>query len=118
MTLLHGEFYPSNVLVQGSPGEAVRIRVIDWEMAGIGSGLLDLAALIAGKHEPGLRRRIVDAYRSELAHLPDAFVETLRAARLLVALQWIGWEPDWTAPDEHAHDWHGDAVSFAARRRS
>lgn len=117
VTLLHGEFYPSNVLVQAA-GETVRIRVIDWEMAGIGPGLLDLAALIAGKHEPGLRRRIVDAYRAELADVPDAFAETLRAARLLVALQWIAWEPDWTPPDEHVHDWHGDAVTFAERRRS
>ena len=67
-------------------------------MAGFGPGLLDLAALIAGKHEPDLRRRIVEAYRAELAEVPAEFAETLRAARLLVALKWIGWEPDWMRP--------------------
>jgi Phosphotransferase enzyme family len=117
VTLLHGEFYPSNVLVQESAANPPRIRPIDWEMAGIGPGLLDLAALIAGKHEPGLRQRIVDAYRAELTDVPETFAEALRAARLMVALQWIGWEPDWTPPDEHAHDWHRDALAFNGRRR-
>jgi hypothetical protein len=113
VSLIHGEFYPSNVLVQWPSGDEPRMRVIDWEMAGIGPGVLDLAALIAGRHEQGLRRRMVEAYRSELAVVPDSFDRALRAARLLVSLQWIGWEPDWTPPAEHAHDWHGDALAFA-----
>ncbi len=37
---VHGEFYASNILV--SPG---RVCPVDWEMAGIGPGVLDLAAL-------------------------------------------------------------------------
>jgi hypothetical protein len=111
-SLLHGEFYPSNVIVAVDDA-GPRIRPVDWEMAGIGPGLLDLAALIAGDHQPGLARRLVNAYKGQLARVPDHFDATLAAARMLVALQWIGWDPSWTPPPEHAHDWIGDALVFA-----
>ena len=42
---IHGELYPSNVLVGERTG---RICAVDWEMAGIGPLLLDLAALTSG----------------------------------------------------------------------
>jgi hypothetical protein len=114
-SLLHGEFYPSNVIVQQTR-DGSRIRAIDWEMAGLGAGVLDLAALTSGDHDPGLRRAIVAAYRDECGSLPDGFDETLRAARLLIAMQWIGWRPGWTAPAEHVHDWVADAVVYAEGR--
>jgi len=116
-SLIHGDFYPSNVIVRGSCDEPT-ICPIDWEMGGIGAGVLDLAALISGDHQPHLRRRIVDAYRGALHSVPDNFDEGLRAARLLVALQWIGWQPGWTPPADHAHDWVADALAFSQRRQS
>jgi aminoglycoside phosphotransferase (APT) family kinase protein len=45
---VHGEFFASNVLAQtGASG--VRVRPLDWEPAGIGPVLIDLAALNAGR---------------------------------------------------------------------
>ena len=43
-TKIHGEFYQSNVLVD-QRGTSCSIHPVDWEMAGAGPPLLDLAAL-------------------------------------------------------------------------
>lgn len=101
-TLIHGEFYASNVLVAGS-----RIAPVDWEMAGIGPGVLDLAALSTGWADEA-RAAIVGAYTSVPADVIDA-------ARLHLALQWLGWSTHWTPPPEHAHDWLSEAMHVAAR---
>lgn len=112
--LVHGEFYPSNVLVSDG-GE--RVRIVDWEVAGIGPGISDLAALTAGWSQPD-RDRLVATYheawqgrggRASLAELEDA----LEHARLLAALQWIGWSPAWTPPAPHARDWLDEALRAA-----
>jgi Phosphotransferase enzyme family len=112
-TFVHGELYPSNVIVVREARQP-RICPIDWEMAGIGPGLIDLAALVGG-WDPEKRGRLVAAY---LSGLPDGdpvrpAAETLGAdlarCRLHLALQWLGWSPDWRPPPEHAHDWVGEA---------
>src|SRR5947209_6646174 len=46
-TLIHNEFYPSNVLIERRR-EGVRVCPVDWEMAARGPALIDLAALTAG----------------------------------------------------------------------
>jgi aminoglycoside phosphotransferase (APT) family kinase protein len=112
-SLLHGEFYPANVLVQSTPVGA-RVRPVDWEMAGIGPGVLDLAALISGDHEPRLRDLMVTAYRDELGAEPETLSATLAAARLLIAMQWLGWDAGWTPPPEHAHDWAREAQALVS----
>jgi hypothetical protein len=109
---LHGELYPSNVLVGDRPG-GPRIRPVDWETAGTGPGVLDLAALIAGDWEPALRERVIAAYRGALGRRPAGFGLALDAARLLVALQWLGWSDSWRPPPEHAHDWAADVRALA-----
>jgi aminoglycoside phosphotransferase (APT) family kinase protein len=110
----HGEMYASNAIVQrGERGP--RIRPVDWEMAGVGPGLLDLAALISGRWDAASRAQIVAAYRAALAHVPDRFETTLDAASLLVALQWLGWSRGWAPPPEHRHDWVAEARRLAAR---
>jgi hypothetical protein len=101
-TFVHGEFYPSNVLVAGE-----RIAPVDWEMAGIGAGVLDLAALIAGWGEEE-RLTIIEGYGA----VPP---EAVDAAQLHLSLQWLGWSPDWTPPPEHARDWLVDALAAAER---
>jgi hypothetical protein len=111
-TLVHGELYPSNVLVvQGDP---LRICPVDWEMAAIGPGLIDLAALVGGWGEEE-RRRLVGAYLdgSDGAREPDAVEDDLARCRLHLALQWLGWSGDWRPPPEHAHDWLGEALGVA-----
>jgi Phosphotransferase enzyme family len=109
---VHGEHYPSNVLVK--PG--VRVCPIDWEMAGVGPAVLDLAALSSAWADEE-RQRIVAAYRSELRLPPptDELARALDAALLHFAMQWLGWAPDWTPPEEHAHDWLDEALQAAER---
>jgi hypothetical protein len=39
--------------------------------------------------------------------------ETLQLARLHLAVQWLGWEPTWSPPAEHRHDWLAEALEIA-----
>jgi len=106
--LVHGEAYPSNVVIDEHGGA----RLVDWETVGTGPGVLDLAALTSGAWEPAARDRVVAAYCAAAgAAAPSG--EDLAAARLLVALQWLGWSRSWTPPPEHRHDWLGDALALA-----
>jgi aminoglycoside/choline kinase family phosphotransferase len=117
-TFVHGEFYASNVLVQGT-GRSTRPRPVDWEMAGVGPGLLDVAALTAGGWSQLERDRLALAYYEAWARSDDPaaddFLLALEHARLHVALQWIGWSPGWSPPRAHAHDWLADALRSAQR---
>jgi aminoglycoside phosphotransferase (APT) family kinase protein len=120
-TFVHGEFYPSNVLVRRS---ATRTHVVpvDWEMAGTGPGLLDLGALTSGSWTAGERERLALVYRESLpvAARPasEELLDALAHCRIYIAVQWLGWSPDWTPPAEHAHDWLADAVATAEALRS
>src|SRR5262249_37474331 len=64
-TLIHGEFYASNVLVRESGG-GLHVCPVDWERAGLGPGLLDLAALIAGKWTDEQKRALALEYYAAL----------------------------------------------------
>jgi hypothetical protein len=100
LTFIHGEFYASNVIVAPS-----RVAPVDWEMAGIGPGVLDVAALLSGWGD-AQRASILAGY----GVVPD---EALAAARLHIAMQWLGWSPGWTPPPEHAKDWLTEALHAA-----
>jgi aminoglycoside phosphotransferase len=104
-TFIHGELYASNVIVR--PGGDIRVAPVDWEMAAIGPGLTDLAALTSGWDTP-VRAEIEDAYG-----VVDA--SDVDCCRLQLALQWLGWAGDWTPPPEHAHDWLAEALAAAER---
>ncbi|UGS35724.1 hypothetical protein DSM104329_02119 [Capillimicrobium parvum] len=115
---VHGEFYASNVLVER--GTPPRLRVVDWEMAGIGPGLLDLAALTAGAWSGAQRERLALEYHETWSAAggrasADQLLETLECARLVAALQWIGWSSTWSPPAEHAQDWVAEARRAAER---
>ena len=64
-TLIHGEFYASNILVQETR-EGCRIRPVDWEMAAVGPGLIDLAALTSGAWAERERTEMAAAYHDAL----------------------------------------------------
>jgi hypothetical protein len=119
VTLLHGELYASNVLV-GDEVTDQRVCAVDWEMAGTGPGLIDLAALCFGWDETN-RRAIASAYRAALAPVPgwppdeDDIMTLLDCSSLCLAVQWLGWSPGWTPPPEHARDWLGQAVQLVER---
>ena len=72
-TFIHGEFYPSNVLVQQG-GRTPRVCPIDWEIAAVGPGLLDLAALSVGKWTDAERARLAVAYRAAAAPVAETAV--------------------------------------------
>jgi hypothetical protein len=120
VTFLHGEFYTSNVLLQ-EEGEGLRVCPVDWEMAAVGPGLIDLAALTAGGWTADEKEALALAYRAALVHTenwppaPDAFLAALDYCRLHLAVQWLGWSKDWTPPPEHAQDWLGEALGLAEK---
>ena len=121
VTLRHGEFFPANVIVAERDGHpAPRICPVDWEMAGMGPGLLDLAALCAGSWLDEERQVLLAAYlegwaASSARALPYAeAAEALRWCRLQVAVQWLGWADDWTPPLEEQADWLGETRRLAA----
>jgi hypothetical protein len=64
-TLVHNDLAPKNVVVDGSRDPA-RICFVDWEMAGVGCGLLDLAHLMHGLVGAD-RDAVASAYWSALA---------------------------------------------------
>jgi fructose-specific component phosphotransferase system IIB-like protein len=89
VTLVHGESYPSNVLIAGSD-----CYLVDWETAGIGCGELDLAALTAGGWAASTIDACDDAYAAArwAQGEPPGFRSALVAARVLVLseLVWRG----------------------------
>ncbi len=116
--LVHGELYPSNVLVS-TAGAAAEVWPVDWEMAGVGTPLLDLAALTEGWHGAE-QDALVDAYLDEAGSAGrwpdrDEVAAVLDCCRLHYALQWLGWSAEWSAPPEHARDWAAEAVEVAER---
>jgi tRNA A-37 threonylcarbamoyl transferase component Bud32 len=106
--LVHGDCYPSNVLVRDEGG----VVFVDWEEAMIGPGVLDLAALIAGWDERAAAS-ISKAYVRAAKSTPSKFGRALAAARLVVAARWLGASETWQPPLEHAHDWRAE-LSLAA----
>ncbi len=118
-TLIHGELYPSNVLIRDGVEPARGVCPVDWETAAVGPCLTDLAALTSGAWDPGRRAGIVAAYSGELEDrgwwtpTPGELERGLTACRVQQAIQWLGWSADWTPPVEHAHDWLGEAVGLA-----
>jgi thiamine kinase-like enzyme len=116
-TFLHGEFYASNILVQEGPN-GVRVCPVDWEMAALGPGLLDLAALTSGNWNPRQREAIAMAYReAAVGGLEDPgkgdFLEALDFCQLQLAVQWLGWSANWKPPPGHAHDWLAEGLRLA-----
>ena len=99
-TLVHGDLYPANVLTTRSA-----IIPVDWEWAGIGAGELDLAALVDDWPDATVAACAAD-YRH--TRWPQGggqdFAERLCAARLFLAVRWLGGHP--VRPGDPATDYH------------
>jgi hypothetical protein len=134
-TVIHGEFYPCNILIRGT-GPRARVCPVDWELTAIGPGLIDLAALMTGwddRAQRALARAYRDAARETQAQetktrqerpLPVSinggrssrdFQADLDCCRLHLAVRMLGWSESWTPPPQHARDWLGEAASLADR---
>jgi hypothetical protein len=115
VSITHGDFYSSNVIVRDLT-DGPRICPIDWECAGVGPGLLDLAALTAGRWTAAQRAELEQEYFHVVqpAGLSpgswDDFLCGLQLCRLHLAVQWLGWSADWSPPPEHRHDWLAEAM--------
>jgi hypothetical protein len=119
VTFIHGEFYPSNVLVERTKG-TLRLCPVDWEMAAVGPGLMDLAALTAGNWTDPKKAALAWAYYHTLTpaadRLPDSFLAALDLCRLHLAIQMLGWSPNWAPPPEYARNWLDEALWIVDRR--
>jgi hypothetical protein len=109
---VHGEFYPANVLVLD--GRRIRVCPVDWELCGVATGLLDLAALTTGLPEAEANL-LVEAYAEELPETPRDLCQLLECCRLHLAIQWLGRSKRWAPPDEHARDWAAEALAAAKK---
>jgi hypothetical protein len=122
-TLIHGEFYASNILVQETR-EGCRICPVDWETAAVGPGLIDLAALTSGAWSERERTEMAAAYHDALLSegMPGFSLNELLLAlddcRLHLAFRWSGWAADWSPPPENAHDWLGEAIALSEKMRT
>ncbi|HKQ59502.1 MAG TPA: aminoglycoside phosphotransferase family protein [Candidatus Eisenbacteria bacterium] len=63
-TLLHGDLWTTNVFAEPAPGGA-RVRLVDWDRAGVGSASYDLSAFLL-RFPPARRAEIVTLYREAL----------------------------------------------------
>jgi hypothetical protein len=115
---VHNELFPSNVLLGG--GSEGRIAPIDWELAGVGPALIDLAALSVGQWGQGPAPRLEEAYRAtlpaghRLALDDPRFAEGMAACRLHLAVRALVPElSGWTPPAQHGHDWLAEGLLAA-----
>ena len=121
-TLIHGEFYASNILVQEAR-EGCRIRPVDWETAAVGPGLIDLAALTSGAWAERERTEMAAAYHGTLLAKGwpglafDDLLLALDDCRLHLAIRWLAWALHWSPPPENAHDWLGEAMALGEKIR-
>lgn len=119
-TVIHGEFFGSNILVR-SGCSIGQISVVDWDMVALGAPLMDLAALTAGERDGSRRRELALTYRAALGESPLAsadeteFLRDLEFCRLHLAIQWLGWSPDSPPPRTQAHRWIEDILEIADR---
>ncbi len=110
-TVVHGECYPSNIVVAG-PAGAARVCLLDWEMAGVGPGSVDLAALLTG-WSPHQRQALISAYAGAAGREAGAVAAEVDRAELHLCMRWLGWAPRWTPPAEHARDWLARGLELA-----
>jgi thiamine kinase-like enzyme len=85
--VIHGEFYPDNVLVSTD-----ELTAVDWEWTGMGMGEIDLAALTEGWWGESTVTACMAAYaESRRIHPADKlFCKRLAASRLYLHLRWLG----------------------------
>lgn len=108
--LVHGEYYPHNVLVHGDA-----VFAVDWQSTALAAGELDLAALT--ERWPA---EIADACAREYrdarwpAGAPASFGAVLEAARIHWLFRWLGDRPEWTL-SERAH-WRWQTLERVAAR--
>jgi aminoglycoside phosphotransferase (APT) family kinase protein len=94
-TVIHGEYYPKNILCVGGV-----VYPVDWESAAVAPGEIDLATL-TDRCDADVLRRCELAYRQARwpgGEGPPDFERTMSLARLYVHFRWLGDRPDRMKP--------------------
>jgi hypothetical protein len=118
-TLVHNDLAPKNVIADRS-GWPARICFIDWEMAGVGCGLLDLVHLKYGL-DPISDHEMVAEYRDGLREtgLVPAdernFERVLAACELHKTLYRLAHSPAWRLAPAKLGQWVAEAATFLER---
>ena len=95
-SIIHGEFYPKNILVRGED-----VRPVDWESAAVARGEIDLASLTDGWPLEFVSRCEQTYVESRFPRsAPDDFSRMLSAARVYLHLRWLGNKRDETVRPE------------------
>jgi aminoglycoside phosphotransferase len=122
LSFVHGEYYPSNLLVERDRHrDAFVIHPVDWEMAGIGPALIDLACLTSGRWTDDQRATFGDAYYAERGALGgdvpprERYLKTLDYCLIQLSVRNLGWSRDWTPPADRAYDWLGEALRLCEK---
>jgi hypothetical protein len=120
VTVIHGEFFASNIMIDSGP-DYFRLCPVDWEMAAVAPGPVDLAGLTSGNWTTSQKNTMARAYYEALPESSPVkcgwrkFLIDLEFCRLHQAVQWLGWSPGWTPPPEHKQNWLKEAVRCAKR---
>jgi len=96
-TIIHGEYYPHNVLYDRRSGA---VRPVDWESAAIGPGEIDLASLTERWPEQTVGDCTQTYRRTRRPQTRDAIAaleSRLAAARTYLHFRWLGEDPRRTA---------------------
>jgi aminoglycoside phosphotransferase (APT) family kinase protein len=108
-TVVHGEYYPTNVLYRDGD-----ISPVDWESAAVGPGEIDLAALTEG-WGAGVVRECEQGYLGARwpEGAPDNWSAIASAARLFNNFRWLGQREEWTVSGTST--WRFEALRTAGR---
>ena len=91
-TIIHGEFYPHNVLLKSRV-----IYPIDWESAAIAASEIDLGTLTEGWSPEIAGPCEIEYQRARWpGGTPPEFYRRLAAARLYLSFRWLGEQLQWT----------------------
>ena len=112
-TLVHNDLAPKNVVAVTDVAPA-RIAIVDWEMAGVGCGLIDLVTLTYGL-EPDEVARMHEAYAEEVSG-SDLELEprVVAAAQLHRTLYRLGHCRSWRVTGARVAEWTRDAERLLA----
>lgn len=118
-TLVHNDLAPKNVLVHRAAAPP-RVAFVDWEMAGIGCGALDLVDLKYGL-DAAADERMRAAYCEALAGTkllprePEGLARLLAAAELHRTIYRLAHAAAWSLPADTVRRWVGEATQLMAR---
>jgi aminoglycoside phosphotransferase (APT) family kinase protein len=90
LTVIHGEYYPMNILVGDDA-----VYPVDWQSAAIARGELDLASMIEGWQDDEVISECIRMYQQSRwpDGAPEDFHRALAIARVYWPLRWLGAYP-------------------------